>query len=152
MHTESKIASAHDALAYILAGHARVTLVSTRTGVRFTYRVRAHDLTDPMGNTVRWFVDVLSGPDNESDYRFFGTVFAKPSLSFKHSAKARGIGADAPSVKAFAWVLGNLAAGRMPAECEIWHEGSCGRCGRALTDPESIASGLGPVCREKAAA
>lgn len=26
----------------------------------------------------------------------------------------------------------------------------CARCGRPLTDPESIARGMGPVCAEKA--
>ena len=29
---------------------------------------------------------------------------------------------------------------------EVWHEGRCGRCNRALTVPESIASGIGPEC------
>jgi len=28
----------------------------------------------------------------------------------------------------------------------VFHEGACGRCGRTLTVPESIASGFGPEC------
>lgn len=31
---------------------------------------------------------------------------------------------------------------------EVWHEGSCGRCGRKLTVPSSIETGLGPECAE----
>lgn len=39
-----------------------------------------------------------------------------------------------------------IAGGVIPPSLEVWHEGRCGRCGRALTVPESIASGIGPVC------
>jgi hypothetical protein len=28
----------------------------------------------------------------------------------------------------------------------VWHEGSCARCGKKLTVPESIESGFGPEC------
>jgi len=35
----------------------------------------------------------------------------------------------------------------MPNETKIHH---CIRCGRVLKDKKSIASGLGPECREKA--
>jgi hypothetical protein len=31
---------------------------------------------------------------------------------------------------------------------EVWHEGRCGRCGRALTVPESVERGIGPECWE----
>jgi hypothetical protein len=34
----------------------------------------------------------------------------------------------------------------LPESLEIWHEGSCLRCGRKLTVPESIESGYGPEC------
>ena len=36
--------------------------------------------------------------------------------------------------------------GRMPLTLTVFHDGKCGRCGRKLTVPESIQSGLGPVC------
>jgi hypothetical protein len=29
---------------------------------------------------------------------------------------------------------------------EVWHEGKCGKCGRALTVPSSILTGIGPEC------
>jgi hypothetical protein len=32
---------------------------------------------------------------------------------------------------------------------EFWHEGKCCRCGRKLTVPASIASGIGPECATK---
>jgi hypothetical protein len=36
--------------------------------------------------------------------------------------------------------------GILGATLEFWHEGRCGRCGRRLTVPDSIASGYGPEC------
>jgi hypothetical protein len=44
------------------------------------------------------------------------------------------------------WVLDHLSEGEMPPLTEIWHEGRCGRCGRKLTVPDSIAIGIGPDC------
>ncbi len=37
----------------------------------------------------------------------------------------------------------------MPEQLEVWHEGCCGKCGRKLTDAESIARGIGPECYGK---
>jgi rRNA maturation endonuclease Nob1 len=29
---------------------------------------------------------------------------------------------------------------------DVYHLGRCGKCGKALTEPESISTGLGPIC------
>lgn len=135
--------SAENAKAFVLAGRARVTFVSERTGTRFTFRV-----SQPNENSPH-FVSLLRGSDNEGDFEFFGTIFE--GRDFRHGRKAR-ITADAPSAKAFAWAWGHLAAGRLPQGCQVWHEGRCGHCGRALTVPESIETGFGPVCVSRKAA
>jgi hypothetical protein len=31
---------------------------------------------------------------------------------------------------------------------DVKHCGYCGKCGRVLTEPESLESGLGPICRK----
>ena len=135
---------------FVLAGDARFTLVSTQTGKRFTYRVRAKidETLDTIGQAEAtpaiWFVSLLTGSDNENDYQYLG--FIRPNMRYLHGTKSK-IGAQAPSARAFAYVWELLAGfNRMPAEVEIWHEGMCGRCGRALTVPESIESGFGPEC------
>jgi len=114
--------------------------VSGKTGARFTYRVTQKDASSPH------FVALLSGPDNESSYTFLGTIFE--GMTYRHG-KRSSVSPEAPSAKAFAWAWGYLAKGEMPPNCEVWHEGRCGRCGRALTVPESIFSGIGPVCESK---
>lgn len=138
---------------FMLAGVATVTLVSRVTGVRFTYKIAAPSTdTAAGGRTVDReagvrFVKVLTGSDNENDYEFLGTIFVNDG-AFRRGKKSR-IGGDAPSAVAFAWAWERLDVGVMPAALEVWHEGQCGRCGRKLTDPTSIASGFGPECRGK---
>lgn len=52
-----------------------------------------------------------------------------------------------------AWLLWELAANggrRWPAlEMDMLLEGTCIRCNRTLTTPESIDAGIGPVCAQK---
>lgn len=128
-----------DALRYMLAGNARVTVVSLVTGVRFTFRIRKPRPYSPH------FVGVLTGSDNESNFTYLGHIF--DDKKYSHGRKSP-IQEHAPSAKAFAWLwtaLNHLPY--IPSSAELWHEGRCGRCGRTLTTPESIAAGMGPECR-----
>lgn len=143
--TESRqILSASDALRFALAGNARLTLVSKKTGQRFTYRVRQPiDNDSPTKRGDVHFVQVLTGADNTGDFTFLGTIFN--NREFRHGRRSR-ISRDAPSAKAWAWFWPKLTKGHMPETIQLWHEGRCGRCGRALTVPESIDRGIGPDC------
>jgi hypothetical protein len=123
---------------FALAGNATFTLQSLKTGTRFTFKVRVAENNDTMH-----FVSVLVGPDNCNDYRYFG--FIRRGVFFHGGQKAK-IGAEAPSVKAFKWFWEHSANGKATPQLEVSHEGRCGRCGRALTVPESIRSGFGPEC------
>ena len=126
-----------DPLKFILAGNATFTVVSGKTGTRFTYRVRQPNAEAPH------FVALLSGPDNENDYQFLGSIFKKQT--YVHGAKSR-ISPQTKSAVAAKWVCERLLAGKPLVNCELHHEGRCGRCGRKLTVPESIQSGFGPEC------
>lgn len=135
-----RITSAADAVAFMLAGRARFTLVSPKTGARFTYRVTEAE----RGNG--WFVGLMTSSDNEGGFSYMGMV--RRDGLFHRTAKSR-IKDSSPGMRAFVWTLARLRAGEMPVE--FWHEGRCGRCGRALTVPASIESGLGPECALKVA-
>ena len=132
--------------AYILAGDAKMTIVSKKTGERFTYRVKGkEEIQGTLGNPVPkslHFVSVLTGPDNEEDYRFLGTIF--DGKVYVHGRRS-SISSAAPSAMAFQWAWANLE-GEKAERFELWHSGRCARCHRELTDPESISRGLGPVC------
>jgi uncharacterized protein DUF6011 len=137
-----QFSTASAAKAYILAGHATITLESKKTGSRFTYKIKRQ-------NQIA-FVSVLRGPENTTDYAYLGAIFLGPSRNgdFRVTAKST-ISSSAPSAQAFAWAWKRLYAGHLPETLNVWHEGTCGRCGRALTVPESISSGLGPICASK---
>lgn len=131
--------SAENVKAFALAGNARLTLVSAATGTRYTYRIRK---TQDGG---AWFVGVLTGSDNESDYASLGMVKAD---AFRTYGKA-AISPNAPSYVAFAWAWAHIVKGALPASLAVYHEGRCGRCARPLTDPVSIETGFGPECRKR---
>jgi hypothetical protein len=131
--------TAKDALAFILAGNATITIRSEKTGQRFTYKIRkAKD-----GNI--FFVSLMNGSDNESSFAYLGTI---KNNHYQHGRKST-IGQDEPSNKAFDWSFKQLTHDNIPTALKVWHEGSCGRCGRKLTVPESIESGIGPECSKK---
>jgi len=135
--------SAAEIKTYALAGHATVTLTSQRTGARYTYRVNRAKDRETGEPTNRWFVALLTGPDNESDYTYLGVVDG--GGDFRLTGKSK-LAADAPPVRGFAYMWGWIQTGLMPPQLEVRHEGHCGRCGRTLTVPESIDRGIGPEC------
>lgn len=134
------------ARAFALAGNARLTLVSAKTGTRFTFRIRK---PEEQRGDVAYFVSLLNGPDNESSFAYLGTLrSSQAGIRFERGKRSK-IGPDAPSGLAFSWFWKLLMQGQLHPRLELWHEGRCGRCGRPLTVPSSIASGLGPECQER---
>ena len=139
---------------YVFAGNARFTLRSMKTGTRFTYRVRVkkQDVVDGVKDPT-FFVSLLRGPDNSEDYAYMGVLRRPGSFHLTSMSKVTR-GAD--SVKSLLWFLDKLVRERAVLGAkdgvEFWHDGRCGRCGRDLTVPESVARGLGPECAERMAA
>lgn len=125
---------------FALAGNATFTVSNIATGNRFTFRVRK-----PKNGAANCphFVSVLTGADNENSYSYLGCIFSDGN--FRRTAKSK-IGAEAPSHKAFEWVWSNRMNEEKLGRVEIRHAGKCCRCGRKLTVPSSIDSGVGPEC------
>jgi hypothetical protein len=136
---------------YLQAGKATITLLSKKTGNRFTYRVTTpcdRETGEPVTDGTL-MVGVLSGPNNDSDYQWLGRISRGIFWVGRKNPKPGEISRDAPSAKAFDWAWRMFLRGQMPEQLEVWHEGSCGRCGRKLTVPESVARGFGPECAGK---
>jgi hypothetical protein len=167
--TPGKLATWGAVSEFIFGGNATFTLVSLKTGARFTYKVRAKKadvercerelalqrlmrdngvlLTfEPPSVDVTYFVNLLRGPNNERDFAYMG-VLRKPARFFRTAASGK-VGRGAPACKALLWFLDAMARGRgvLGKTLEVWHEGRCACCGRKLTVPESIASGFGEHC------
>lgn len=144
--------SAAAALQFILAGNAYFTVRSAKTGVRYTFRVSLGNCQTCSKQQAcvcprrpPYFVNLLTGPENTSDYSYLGMITNK-QFRLTRASKMK---MDSVPVKAFCWVLEHLVGSKLPPQTEIWHEGRCGRCGRMLTVPESIEAGLGPECAGK---
>jgi hypothetical protein len=129
---------------FILAGKARFTVVSRKSGARFTFKVSA---SKEPGSAVTHFVSVLTGNDNETSYSYLGHVF--DAARYTHGRKSK-IAESAPSAAAFTffwrWIT---ERSQLPNQLEFWHAGACCRCGRTLTVPASIKRGIGPECAGK---
>jgi hypothetical protein len=135
--------NAVEARQFTLAGNATVTLQSEKTGAHYTYKVRQADKDgEPM---AFWFVQLLAGPDNGADYVYLGVIAGKDEV-FRLTGKSKMTENSKP-VAAFRYFWQHLQAGHIAPHCTVRHEGACGRCGRKLTEPASIDSGLGPHCR-----
>jgi len=138
---------------YLRGGHGAFTIVNGRTGSHFTYKLGMPEVADPSEDRAPRFVRVLTGPDNTADYQYIGQFrvgyverdgYMQSQLVWQHGRKSR-ISEDSQSVMALNWFLHRLNQGKLD-DVQFFHEGKCGRCGRKLTTPESIASGIGPVC------
>lgn len=142
-----KMDEADKCLAYIRGGRGRFTIVSRKTGERFTYRV-SKPKDDSLNGRTPLFIKVLTGGDNENAYTYLGCIWPE---GFAHGKKST-ISTDAKSYTAFDWAyryiqrLAETGQSLDETDLEFWHEGRCSKCGRALTVPESIEAGMGPVC------
>ena len=125
---------------FILGGNATFTVTSLKTGTRFTFKVRKPSDEAPH------FVSLMNGPDNESNYAYLGTIFG--DLNYRHGRKSR-VTPDATSAKAFNWLWNHRNDSDLDTKIEFRHAGKCCCCGRKLTEPESIDTGIGPICRAK---
>lgn len=149
MHGQLK--DAETALEYITAGNAYFTLRSKKTGTRYTFRVNKPKDDDnqktyrPANLVERYFVALLSGPQNTDDYTYLGMI----QDNVFRLTKASRMNMDSTPVKAFSWAFARLVQRELPEQLEIWHDGRCGRCGRKLTVPESVERGIGPECAGK---
>ena len=76
-----------------------------------------------------------------------GMVFENDGQLTPRITRRSKVTADAQSWKVFSFLVKHVSAGtELPAKVKFLHQGKCGRCGRALTVPSSIESGLGPTC------
>lgn len=125
---------------FVLAGNALFTLKSLRTGEHFTFRVRAA-IPQADKPATHWNVSVLNGRDNTRDYKWIGRIDREGVFfgGLEHTLSFRG----------FAWCWEHLE--RCGERFEFAHAGKCGRCGRLLTTPESVAVGIGPECQDRIA-
>lgn len=134
------------ALPYMLAGKSEFVLHSTKTNQDFCYRLNKKEKIDKENEYI-YFLNIKQG----RDWKYAGVIwFKNEENKFYFSKGAKGeIDSNNLDVKSLVFVLNKLQQGLEPQYCLVYHTGKCGRCGKKLTTPESILTGLGPECCKK---
>ena len=123
-------------LSFALAGDARLSLRSKKSGKHFTYRIKE-------GRAGMWWVTRKS---NEEDI-YLGLI---DSTGFRSSMKTSADARMSKQFDVFMWFWTMLSIQhRLHPDLEVFHEGYCGACGQGLTKPESIQMGFGPTCTKR---
>lgn len=115
---------------------AEFTIVSKVTGKDYTYKISRSEWKGKFYTHIRVEQGYLNF--NYLGSYFNGKMFKKRIL------------VNTPSAIAISWVLDKVEKGMfdlLNKSVELKHLGCCVRCGRTLTDNNSIEAGLGPVCR-----
>lgn len=114
------------------------TIKSNKSGKEFTYKIT----TKPFNGKDFTHVYI------EQDY-----------LNFKHigtyssgSVWKKGLKVTTPGATAISYVLDKVEKSNfdtLDSQMSTYHLGKCLKCGKELTDSNSIESGVGPVCASK---
>ena len=115
-----------------------VTVTNPETGNHRTLRIRTMGKDSKFAPGER-VAELLVGPDNTSDFKGFGFVLPDGRVQLWKK------NAGSPVFQWYAKFLGNMEAFQAKG-FEVQYQSSCRRCSRPLTDPLSIASGIGPTC------
>ena len=134
---------------FLLGGKASFTIQDKLNKVHVQLRLDTHWHNDKLY--------VLKGLYGPLQYHWLGTVFVKQDgfIGFKLGKTAKA-SLEETRIKYFLALLRRINAAHLsktdattewiPKHIEFLHEGSCGVCGRPLTHPESIHTGIGPIC------
>lgn len=115
------------------------------TKSHYTFKIKSKENKNEPNS---YFVYLLSGPDNNSNYTYMG-VLNPETGAFALTNKSK-VTDDCWSVRLFRRVMANIFQDTpeaiVSAGFNLHHEGRCGKCGKRLTVPESVKTGLGPIC------
>jgi hypothetical protein len=119
-----------------------VTIANPQTGQHRTFKVETirNEESPLKGKRI---VSLLIGPDNGEDYKGFAFATESGVAVWKRFRDTdNGVWEKYASMLSYPALWGRKGVKYL---CEA----RCRRCSRRLTVPESIADGIGPVCREK---
>lgn len=139
MNTQHKISST--ALQLVLLADkkntgAEFTIRSRESGKDYTYKIKRSAFKGV------WYTHIFV-EKTYLQFDYLGSYFIGKVWLKKQEVKT-------PAAIAIAWVLNKVQESKftlLDSKIDLFHLGSCLRCGKTLTDAESIEHGLGPVCR-----
>lgn len=134
---------------FIFAGRSVFTLENKASGNYITFKfLQIKKAGKVIPNQFGINCKVLG--DKDAGYQFLGFLDIE-----RKTFKRWGSQSSNPNYvgyKTLSWLLSNLGQLEKFADNDklaIYHEGTCCKCGRPLTVPHSIDTGIGPDCYEK---
>lgn len=121
--------------------NGEITLTSPRTGEHRTFRIKTKVKGDLKGKRV---LSLLMGPQNTSDYQPFAFVAEDGRVHVWKKFRSSEDG-DRNLWEKYADLIERSAYWEARG-VEFLVSGHCRRCNRLLTTPESVKTGIGPVC------
>lgn len=114
----------------------------------YTYKVKYK--VDPKFGE-KWFVNLLTGSDNNSSYSYIGLLNADNGEFITTPGSKAGDAAWSvrliKRVFACMWESDGASLEDLTDNgFDLHHEERCGRCGKKLSTPRSCTLGLGPIC------
>lgn len=133
-----------DIVNFIFAGRCHCSIQNIVSGNAFEYKIK-------QGNNPRYYFIKVRRLNSKEPYKNGGTLElydSSDTLRYRYSkVKTSEVDDTAMSIQALLYVLKNYDS--LSPKVRVEHFGTCGRCGRKLTDEESIHRGLGPECAKK---
>ena len=115
-----------------------ITIKSRKTGEHRTLRIKTVKYRDGSEHRV---VSYLYGQDNENDYKGFGEIDRLGNVRLWRKSQGSEL---------FRWYARFLTfPSKFANSVDVNFDGRCRVCNRMLTTPESVASGIGPICAGK---
>lgn len=120
------------------------TIKNPNSGQHRTYKVKTQKKEARFAPGER-IISVLTGSNNADPACYTGVGFVKKDgIAVWKKQQDTELGA----VVKFFW---KRVALNEHLDFELYHEGRCSVCNRPLTVPESIVTGIGPICADRAA-
>lgn len=123
---------------YIFGGRGIVTLKSP-TGVHHSYVFQRPKELNQFPDDVL-FVYAL----HEGKQLFYVGMIENGTFRLTHHSRFLP---NTPIVRGARYIMRMATEENLNTPMELYHEGVCAVCGRKLTSPRSILSGVGPRCR-----
>lgn len=138
----------HNIREYVLGGKAEFTIVQDPSGSKGLVMAKYRVQQSKDRNRI-YFVYAEDAKSGLLSYHGYITTYNN-AIKY-HRAKTMQMKSkecyNEDSINALMWVLER--GDNLPSKVHLVHSGTCSRCGRVLTDFESIQYGLGPECRKK---
>lgn len=134
-----RVANEH-IISFLLGGKCECIIRNINTNNSFKFQIKSN--TESSGGNMYF---VYTYVDGKSVYA--GFIGGKKREYTYTQGKKGVLSENEIEIKALMYVLKN--AHKLPDNVEVLHVGKCSRCGRKLTNPDSINIGVGPECIKK---